>query len=411
MLNRCHSFPTVHDFHGATTGPSTPAGIREEELDAEIRRAGASLADLSLQAAPAFDSRPKSSGTTPLTGPQPAHEQRTQGLGKPQVSAEKRNYFRFVCILGLSAETRLADILEGIAQTAPVGRVLHVHWEKDEVAIRRKSKSKAAFVLFDHDVAAADLVRLAKQRVFLVRGKTPHVSIWDKRPFNSNFTGEDASRVLHIRGPRDVEGFSVEGIRDLLLGNDRIVKALGPLGLDAETIVTKQIGGGRQLIEWRFFSNDKQARPVLFLLRRLFYKSLSIDFGPDPCWNEELYPRVCKGTRRLPVIREPFKWPSVRRQELTSSDEDTHDSPERNVARPAFEPYQMSSEDLQKDATHGIQLLEKLLGHDKAPLTTLGERQYERIAAWTQTSQSAKTDAQHGHEYDDNQKKQCNKII
>ncbi|KAJ4396344.1 hypothetical protein N0V93_000563 [Gnomoniopsis smithogilvyi] len=388
-----------HDFNGT---PSTPSRSRQEGCDAENCRAETSLANLGPQEAPEPRPRPEIFGTTPVTGPQPTYEQRNRGLGRRQSSPRRNDYYRFVRIFGLSADMTLADILRGIAQTAPVGRVLHVEWDRHGVTIHHGMEVKAAFVLFDTDAAAADLVRLAKQRVFRVRGESVYVGIWGNRAFSNNIENETASRVLHIRGPGDVEGFSEEGIRILLGANDRVIKALGPLGLDAEAFVTRKLGGGKRLIELRFFSNKKQAQPALLILRRAFYKLLSVTPGPDPCWNEALYPRgrtITKDARHLPAIRGQFNWPNVRGPEHASSDEDTHHSSKNMVTRPASEPDQMSWEGWPKDRTNDRELIKKLFGRRETP-PPLDETQHERIAAWTQLSRSSKADAQHGQEQD-----------
>lgn len=390
-----------HDLHGA---PSILSESWTKDHKAEDRKHEASIAGVGQQAAPGSEPRPEASGTTPLTEPQLAHEQQNRDLRRAPSSSGKETRFRYVRIFGLSTDMTLADILRGIAQTAPVGRVLHVEWGKRGTITHRGMKVKTAFVLFDTDAAAADLVRLAKQKVFLVRRESVHVSIWNNCAFSSNDDSEISSRVLHIRGPQDVEGFSEEGIRDLLMSNDMLVKALGPLGLGAEAVVTSKLGGGKQLIEWRFFSNAKQARPVLFFLRRSCYKSLSITFGPDLCWNEELYPRgrmVTKDAIHLPALRKHSKWPSVRGYERMSSDKAPHHSSERVVTKPAFWPDEKPWDHRGKHSTHDNPLFEKLFGNVQL---ALGERQHERIAAWTGRGQSSKTDTQHDQEENDHQK-------
>lgn len=336
--------------------------------------------------APSDRLRPAPSRTMPQNGPQPIRRQQIRDWRRPQLAPETKEYLRFVRIFGLSADMTLANILEGIAQTAPVGRVLHIEWDKKGLIRHREMKVKGAMVLFDHDAAAADLVRLAKQQTFLVRGESVHVSIWAKRAFHGNVEAANASRVLHIRGPRDVENFSEEGIRTVIMENQEVVKVLGSLALDAEAVITTELGGGKRLIEWRFFSNERQAKILLLILRRLFHKSLSVDPGPDPCWNERLYPRDRTGgkdVRYLPAISKGFKWPTVREDGRSSGAWEAHHLSGSMATKAAWERDQMLRETARKDFGHETQLVQKLHGRRKKP-APLDETQRQRIAAWTE---------------------------
>lgn len=240
----------------------------------------------------------------------PIKPARPHNRARPHIAPGAREYLRFARIFNLATTTTLGDILGALAATAPVGRVLDIAWDRGGRARPFKGRDvRAAIVLFDHEAAVVDLMRLATQRRgvgaggdgvqegFCVCGERPFVSVWTQRAFNGNVDAPEFSRVLVMQGSQDVPGFSEEELRALLLGNEAVVKALGELGLETEQVVTTDSGMGQRKIEWRFFSNQKQARVVLPIMRRYFYKELRIDFGPDPCWNEKDYPRQRTSTR------------------------------------------------------------------------------------------------------------------
>lgn len=236
--------------------------------------------------------------------PPPRPDQRHE-----QVKTRARKFFRFVRIFGLDMHTTLADIVEGIAQTAPVGRVLSVRFER-KTTIKNGIEFKAALVLFDHRVAPIDLQRLARQGSFLVRGACPWVAVSYERSFHDNDFSELSSRVVLLHGRTDVADFSEEGIRDLIVSNTEAMRSLGPLGLESEPVWVRD-WDGRRYMEWRFFDNYKQARVFLQILRRYFHKQLSVAPGPDPCWNSSLYPKERQFSKRL---TEPGSKPGHPRQ-------------------------------------------------------------------------------------------------
>ncbi|KAF3760988.1 hypothetical protein M406DRAFT_334607 [Cryphonectria parasitica EP155] len=205
------------------------------------------------------------------------------------------SFYRFARIFGLDPTVTHLDIVRGIAKTAPVGRVLSVAIP-DKIHSKNGKDLKAAIVLFDHAAAPQDLVRLAKQGSFLIRGQPPHVAIYYDRAFSGNDFSENSSRVLYLRGNPDEEGFTEERLRELLLGNDRVVQALGPLGLKSEPVKCSKLPSGQHFMEWRFFDNQRQARVLLQVLRQHFQGRVSITMGHDPCWNKTLYPRDRKNT-------------------------------------------------------------------------------------------------------------------
>lgn len=412
---------------------------------AEDLKTEASPATFGQQIVPDHQAQPERRGMTPLTRPQPADEEqtgdrtksqsapkkktsyrlmrlfdlstdaeKTWGRTKSQLSPNKKPIYRLVRLFNLSTDVTLADILEGIALTAPVGRVLHIEWDHRGSIHYRGEEKRGAFVLFDTYAAAMDLVCLAKRQTFRVRGKSVYTVISKTPAFYSDIERADASRVVCIRGPRNVEGFSEEGLRNILMGNDRLVQALGPLGLDAEACITKSLERGCKSITWRFFSQERQATPILLILRRAFYKSLLVQPGHDPCWNEDLYPKgrtVTRFAKYLPVPKkEAFDWPSVREDEHISTQKEAQHSPKESSVVSAWVRKQTPREDGHHDHKQDIGLIEEHYD-PRNILPRLDERQEERVAACTQTSRSSKTNTQHDDENDSPERAQNTKSL
>lgn len=423
-----------HDLHRVTNESAALSEASEVGYGAEQLKTEASSAALDQQIAPDQRARPEHSGMTPLTGrPWPAAEEPSlvrKNVGSPITG----QVYRFVRLYKLATDVTLADILESIAQTAPVGRVLHIEWQKKTLTHQDRQESESALVLLDTHAAAADLVRLAKQRTFLVRGKKVFAHIWRNSAFNTDFQREDASRVVYIRGPANLAGFNEEDMRKILMGNDRLIQTVGPLGLDAEACITSSLPGGEKSIIWRFYSQQRQARPIVSVLRQVFHKKLRIRVGRDPCWDEHLYPKDrenAKNSRRLPMsAKKEFSWPNVQVIDHIPSDKEPKNSfvrkvfsvsgrgpkqmPEEDrrikhkenvqlVEKPKLAPTrnreQTLKEDGQPDHEEEIQLIKKLYGSPNAPLR-LDEKQQERIAAWTQIDHLPKTSTKQNQEID-----------
>lgn len=389
--------------------------------------------------------QPERSGTTSVTRPQPADEEqvgdstkshsssqkkpsyrlvrlfslrpdaeKTWGKTKSHLSPNKKPIYRLVRLFNLSTDVTLAEILEAIAQTAPVGRVLHIEWDRRGSTQYRGEEKKGAFVLFDTYAAAMDLVCLAKRQVFLVRGKSVYTTISKTPAFYSDIERPDASRVICIRGARNVEGFSEEGLRGILMGTDGLIESLGPLGLEAEACVTKGLERGWKSITWRFFSQQRQATPILRILRQAFYKSLLVEPGHDPCWNEDLFPKgrmITKFAKYLPVPKkEAFDWPSVRGEEDISTQKEPQKSVQESSMVAARLRKPPAREDGNPDHEEDAELIEKV---DDSPniLSRLDERHEERIAPSTQTSCSPKTNTQHDDASDGSEEAQKTKSL
>lgn len=211
---------------------------------------------------------------------------KAQQSSRPGLQPGQKEFLRFARLYNIPKGTTPSDITYSLAETAPVGRVLSVTMDKTGPQDRA-----SAIILFDHDAAVRDLVRLARQRTFHIGGVTPHVAIYSKRAFHSNDQEPSSSRVLRIDGPRTTPHFSEDGIRELVHGSPQIMAALGEWGLASEPVVTVDHADGSRSMEWRFFHNLKQVRPMQMFLRRVFHGALSIRPGFDPCWNSTLYPR------------------------------------------------------------------------------------------------------------------------
>lgn len=210
---------------------------------------------------------------------------------RPVLEPGQKQYYRFARIFGLDPATSLTDIVAGITETAPVGRVLSVYFEKKVGHTKEGKNPLSAFVLFDHEAGPRKLVSLAKAKKFSVRGACPFVAVYFERAFHANDHSETSSRVVRLKGRTNVADFNEQGIRNLLANNREVTKILGPLGLASETVITRDSQSGVRHMEWRFFDNQRQASVFVTLLRRHFYGKVSVQFGPDPCWDPGLYPR------------------------------------------------------------------------------------------------------------------------
>lgn len=210
---------------------------------------------------------------------------------RPVLEPGQKQYYRFARIFGLDPATSLTDIVAGIMETAPVGRVLSVSFEKKVGHAKEGKNALSAFVLFDHEAGPRKLVGLAKAKKFSVLGACPFVAVYHERAFHANDHSETSSRVVRLKGRADVVDFNEQAIRNLLADNREVMKVMGPLGLAAETVITRDSQSGVRHMEWRFFDNQKQASVFVTLLRRQFYGKVSVQFGPDPCWDPGLYPR------------------------------------------------------------------------------------------------------------------------
>lgn len=260
---------------------------------------------------------------------------------------KEKKYFRLSRIFGLQMSTTFVDIVRGIEHTAPVGRVLSIQFEKN-TSVMRGTEYKAATVLFDDEAAPVDLLQLAKQGTFLVCGACPFVAIHYGRAFHGNDHHELSSRVLVIRGRSDVAEFTEGGIRDLVANSPAAVRALGPLGLESEPVVIRDWEGTRHM-EWRFFDNEKQTRVLFLVLRRHFYKKLTIFPGRDPCWNPYLYPKDRKD--------------SMRSRATTSSRGLAHSE---NKSAPPRPPQQQGAPDRDLHSSQFERHLSELLGRSRA---------------------------------------------
>lgn len=320
----------------------------------------------------------------------PRHTSRRQVQREPG----QKVFFRFARILGLDLSASLTDIVEGIAQTAPVGRVLSVQFER-KIQVMDGREVRTAVVLFDHEAAPPDLVRLAKQGSFRICGRPLVAVIYRGRAFHQNDEDKFSSRVLQLRGDSSVEGFSEEGIRDVLTRSPEVMRALGPLGLESEPVETRDFANGTRVIEWRFFDNHKQVRILLPVLRRYYYKQLFITPGRDPCWDSRLYPKErssFKSAFYTSTINKSYSDQSLpplpqsrARETIPSSDPPAVETPLLQlIKRSQAARNAAAAED---DAT--AETFGGAGGVDQSPLPNpeitepLEEERRKRIAAWT----------------------------
>ncbi|ROV91463.1 hypothetical protein VSDG_07134 [Cytospora chrysosperma] len=233
-----------------------------------------------------------------------------------------------VHITGLDPSITLAELLQSIAATAPVGMVLSARLLPAESTGaprgQRRSDSNPsspsspsslkADIVFGNDNAPYDLRRRARDGSFLVRGRAPFVAVNNQLVFNRPKADLGRSRVLRIRGPAGVEGFNEEAMRHVLTSDAAAMEAVGALGVDSEPVETRdgyegegegegegerrgwEQEGGMRTMEWRFFDHV-QARAFKRALRDHYGRRLKIESGPDPCWDYKEMTRYLSRSR------------------------------------------------------------------------------------------------------------------
>ncbi|KAK7749955.1 hypothetical protein SLS53_000537 [Cytospora paraplurivora] len=206
------------------------------------------------------------------------------------------------------------------AETAPVGSILSARLhpadttphaaptgEGDEPGPQSQSTSalregrrqtpqqQRADILFGNEDAPYNLVRAARAKTFLVQGRTPYVTINRQLLFRGTQIELRRSRVLHIIGAPDEEGFDEETIRAVLQSSPTAMEAVGALGVSSEPVETRDevVGAGEdggaaprtiRTMEWRFF-DTAQGKVFKRVLREHFGMRLVVRSAPDPCWD------------------------------------------------------------------------------------------------------------------------------
>ncbi|KUI63823.1 hypothetical protein VM1G_10624 [Cytospora mali] len=242
--------------------------------------------------------------------------------------------YRAVHIAGLDPSVTLTDLIQSIAATAPVGMILSAQLVpatprtsppegSTEAQLSGASATDAsepkpdlkADILFGNSDAPYKLRQAAREKTFLVKGKTPFVAVNTNLIFSRPKAELRRSRVLHIRGPPDAEGFDEETIRGVLTSNAAAMEAVGALGVSSESVETREEdeGGGSvaRVMEWRFFG-VLQARTFERVLRAHYGKRLQVDSAPDPCWDYRdmrEYLRRVSVKEQGPTYRQLFQRP------------------------------------------------------------------------------------------------------
>ncbi|KUI57925.1 hypothetical protein VP1G_05258 [Cytospora mali] len=283
-----------------------------------------------------------SSSTTESTPWAPEHQ-------NPATPAPERRgpppgkCYRAVHIAGLDPSVTLTDLIQSIAATAPVGMILSAQLvpatprtasssppegsteaQPSGASAADGSEPKPdlkADIIFGNSDAPYKLRQAAWEKTFLVKGKTPFVTINTSLIFAGPKAELRRSRVLHIRGPPDAEGFDEETIRGVLTSNAAAMETVGALGVSSESVETREEdeGGGSvvRVMEWRFFG-VLQARNFKRVLREHYGKRLQVDSAPDPCWDyrdmREYLRRVSvkgQGPTYRQLFQRPVASPSV----------------------------------------------------------------------------------------------------
>lgn len=215
--------------------------------------------------------------------------------GKPEPPHQNRA----VIVTGLDRTVTVAEVLQAIASTAPVGAVSSAyllprrHLDEPHRVLNRPGGPEAgaaAKISFNQRAAAMELVRLSRAKIFRVRGRTPYVTedregIQLRGPIPPPLS-ESASqtRVLLLEGPAEgVEGFDEVSIRRLLKTDLAASRDAGPFRDMSEPVITTLTDEGRQRMEWRFFSYSRQALPFKRVIKRHFGSRLKVSHGRDPC--------------------------------------------------------------------------------------------------------------------------------
>lgn len=213
---------------------------------------------------------------------------------KPAPTSTPHNRNRGVIVTGLDPNVSLPELLQSIARTAPVGAVASAFL----LPRQQQGANKGAKVNFNQRRAAMELVRLSREKTFLVRDRTPFVTEHRKGlaargasqslppPLSECYQ----TRVLLIEGPVGVEGFDEASIRQLLVSEDAAMMDCGPFGVESEAVITTDSPDGtRRSIEWRLFSYSAQALPFKKVIKGHFGKQLRVTHARDPCCAEKIY--------------------------------------------------------------------------------------------------------------------------
>ncbi|KAK7733667.1 hypothetical protein SLS53_008134 [Cytospora paraplurivora] len=194
----------------------------------------------------------------------------------------------------LDPDVSLPELLQSIARTAPVGAIASAFLLPNQ----QKRASKGAKVNFNQRRAAMELVRLSREKTFLVRDRTPFVAEHRKelaargalQSIPPSLSECSQTRVLVVQGPAEVEGFYEPSIRQLLVADEAAMRDSGPFGVQSEAVITTDSPDGtRRSIEWRFVSYSAQALPFKKVIKRHFGKQLRVTHGRDPCCAEDIY--------------------------------------------------------------------------------------------------------------------------
>lgn len=205
----------------------------------------------------------------------------------------------------------VTELLQSIARTAPVGAISSAlllplqpvdAYYRDPRSrwppARGDRLAAGAKVSFNRRDDAIEFIRLAREKVFRVRNRTPYVAE-DRSRARSGAPVPPPSmdqylhtRVLVLEGPPGTRGFDEATIRRVLRSDEKAMSDAGPFGDLSEPVITTLLGNGLRRMEWRFFSYALQAMPFKKVIRAHFVSRLSVRHGRDPCcpmevWEEE----------------------------------------------------------------------------------------------------------------------------
>lgn len=236
-------------------------------------------------------------------------------INTPSLAAISWQY-RGVILHNLDLDTTLADITQGIADTAPAGMVREVRFATQPA----QDFIRSALVVFHSSDAPLRLAKAAREKVFQVRGKTPYVELSSAQAAQfktKNDTHLWVSRVLDVRGmPEEFAKCDVEAMKEVIRTHPASKHEAQRYGLESEPIRWEEESGGQTKSEhqifvkphkrvslirtkltltlrafrqvlWAFFSFDKQAIPFRAALKSYFSlphtPQLIVNPSVDPC--------------------------------------------------------------------------------------------------------------------------------
>ncbi|PSR89012.1 hypothetical protein BD289DRAFT_481817 [Coniella lustricola] len=220
-----------------------------------------------------------------------------QTQSEPSRTAEnspqpRPGHLRYVSLTGFPRSTTLCDVLRGIAQTAPVGRIKRISFRQP--SNDSEPRDVKVLILFDNIAAPYDLYRLSKSGAFFINGvQIRRCRLEGPTKEMQAAQCDKVSRTLVLSGRSSLQGFDAQNLLTMVM--DRFPKdnpAIAWLfrGLEFEPIKQVDFGNGRRRLVCRFVSKISQVVNLKIGIETVFEGRIRCSFGRDPCWDPDLYP-------------------------------------------------------------------------------------------------------------------------